>query len=228
MIAEKIISYCKQLKAPVGLPSDVGIMNPYASSATFPLAVAFYQKYYADDQQRIVCFGINPGRFGGGLTGVPFTDPIHMEQSCGIPNSLPKKAELSAKFIYEMIAVYGGPEQFYQDIFISAVSPLGYTRAGVNLNYYDIKGYQTIFEPYALAEIQKQLSFGLRTDIAFCFGSGKNADFLRYLSDKYELFDEIQILPHPRWIMQYRLKQKADYINQYITAFTLALRKKNQ
>ena len=31
-------------------------------------------------------------------------------------------------------------------------------------------------------------------------------------------FAEIKALPHPRFIMQYRLKQKEDYVQKYITS----------
>ena len=64
---------------------------------------AFYQKYYTDSQPRNFMFGINPGRFGAGITGVPFTDPVRLETECGIQNDFPKKQELSAQFVWMFI-----------------------------------------------------------------------------------------------------------------------------
>ena len=50
--------------------------------------------------QRHLLLGINPGRFGGGVTGIPFTDPIRLQNVCGIENNFEKKQELSSVFIY--------------------------------------------------------------------------------------------------------------------------------
>lgn len=83
---------------------------------------------------RVPILGINPGRFGSGLTGVTFTDPVALADECGISNHLPRKRELSSIYIYEMIRHMGGPAEFYQQFFLSAVCPLGFTRKGVNLN----------------------------------------------------------------------------------------------
>ena len=81
--------------------------------------------------------GINPGRFGAGVTGITFTDPVRLEKECGIPNNFDKRQELSSVFIYDFIAAWGGAEAFYSRFFLSAVFPLGFTREGRNLNYYD-------------------------------------------------------------------------------------------
>lgn len=191
-------------------------MNPYKDVKALQVATDFYQKYYADQKERTVLFGINPGRFGGGVTGVPFTDPIRLEQDCGIVNPFDKKPELSSGFIYEMITAFGGPKAFYQRFYISAISPLGFVKAGKNLNYYDIENWKGLFEEYAVQRIREQLHFPLGRKVAFSIGQGENLKFLTRLNQKYELFDEIQMLPHPRWVMQYRLKQKARFIDQYL------------
>ncbi|MFI5224347.1 MAG: DUF4918 domain-containing protein, partial [Nitrospirales bacterium] len=67
----------------------------------------------------MLILGINPGRLGAGLTGIPFTDPLKLQNICGIENTLPKKAELSADFIYTMISAFGGPEAFYKKFYFS-------------------------------------------------------------------------------------------------------------
>lgn len=214
--ADKLMAYYSSLSAPKGLPEDVVVMNPYLNPATFEIASEFYHKYYADTNERIVCFGINPGRFGAGVTGVPFTDPIKLREVCGIEHSFENRAELSSKFIYEMIEAYGGPASFFSKYYISAVSPLGYLRDGINLNYYDIKGYKQLFEKYTVDEIRKQLEFGLSRKVAFSIGKGQNIKFLNWLNDKYELFETIIPLPHPRWVMQYRLKRKNEFIQEFV------------
>ncbi|MEM6642530.1 MAG: uracil-DNA glycosylase family protein [Bacteroidota bacterium] len=213
------MEYYEGIKAPSELPQGVEVMNPYSVESTFSLASAFYHRYYSDELERFICFGINPGRFGAGITGVPFTDPVRLEEICGISNDLPKKAELSSKFIYDMIEAYGGPDKFYQRFYISAVSPLGYVKEGINLNYYDIKNYKALFEAYVVEQIEKQMKLGISQKVAFSIGKGKNIKYLQWINQRYQFFDEIVPLPHPRWVMQYRLKRKEEFIQTYLDAF---------
>ena len=216
LFAGAVMQYYRQLQPPANLPAEVEVMNPYQNEATLKIAEKFYQKYYSDDHPRILLFGINPGRFGAGVTGVPFTDPLKLEEICDIPNDLEKKAELSSRFINEVVMAYGGPEKFYARYFISGVSPLGYLREGINLNYYDIKGYKPLFEAYVSQQIREQLKFGIDQSIAYSIGKGLNIKYLNYINDKYNFFEKILPLSHPRWVMQYRLKRKDEFIREYL------------
>ena len=112
-LSNKILSFLKKLDLQIELPEEVEIMNPFKDEDTFSLCKKFYKKYYSDNKSRHIIFGINPGRFGGGITGIPFTDPLRLQNICGIKNELRKKQELSSVFIYEMIDSFGGPEMFY-------------------------------------------------------------------------------------------------------------------
>ena len=136
-LSKKILSFLKNLDLKIDLPVEVQIMNPFKEPATFNLCEKFYKKYYSDNNSRHLIFGINPGRFGGGVTGIPFTDTVRLQNICGIENDFQKKQELSSVFIYEMIHAFGGPEIFYNKFYISAISPLGFTKNNKNLNYYD-------------------------------------------------------------------------------------------
>ena len=191
-------------------------MNPYRHQKTLRLCGSFYRHYFNDDNPRTLLLGINPGRFGAGLTGICFTDPIKLENDCGIANDLEKKPELSADFIYRMIHAYGGPDPFYRRFLISAVSPLGFTKKGLNMNYYDDPGLQKAVTPFIVDCIRKQVDFGIRTDVCFCIGRGANQKFLESLNTRYGFFRRIVPLPHPRWIMQYRRKHLSQYIDQYV------------
>lgn len=216
LFAESVMQYYRQLQPPTNLPDDVEVMNPYRNEATLEIAGKFYRKYYSDNVPRIMLFGINPGRFGAGVTGVPFTDPLKLEEICDIPNDLEKKAELSSRFINEMVMAYGGPEKFYAKYFISGVSPLGYLRDGINLNYYDIKGYKSMFEAYVVDQIREQLKFGIDQSVAYSIGKGLNIKYLNYINDKHSFFEKVLPLSHPRWVMQYRLKRKDEFIQEYL------------
>ena len=99
MVDHHILAFYRQLDLGAVLPKGIVVMNPYKDEYTIGLCKKFYQKYYHDCEIRTLMLGINPGRFGSGTTGISFTDPIKLEQDCGIENILPKKAELSADFI---------------------------------------------------------------------------------------------------------------------------------
>jgi len=215
---ENIVSFISKLQFPIALPAGIEVMTPFDNEATMQACQQFYSKFYNDVRQRQIIIGINPGRFGGGVTGIPFTDPIRLQDDCGIVNNWGRKQELSSVYMYEMMAAFGGVHAFYNRFYVSAVSPLGFTRNGKNLNYYDDKALQQDIRPFVIECLQQQLAFGIERQKAFCLGDGKNFAFLTALNREQQFFEKIVPLPHPRFIMQYKLKKKAEYIQQYITA----------
>ena len=213
---EQVRSFYKNLDIKAQLPKGVVVLNPYHDDEAFSYCSQFYNKFYGDSNERTIIFGINPGRHGGGMTGIPFTDPIKLENYCGIPNPFIKKPELSADFIYTMIAAYGGPEKFYGQFFFSAVSPLGFTMEGKNLNYYDIKDLQIALKDFIVNSMTQQLSFGVKKTVCFCLGEGENFKFLQRLNAETGIFQEVIPLAHPRFIMQYKRKKIAEYVDRYL------------
>jgi hypothetical protein len=211
-----ILNFYRQLRPDLHLEEGVAIMNPFADEQAWQLAEAFYHKFYNDTHPRRFIFGINPGRFGAGVTGVPFTDPIRLKEVCGIDNDLPRKAELSSLFIYAMIEAYGGARAFYHDFYITALSPLGFTKNGVNLNYYDDKSLMKSIEPFMVDCIRQQQKTITTTDICFCLGEGTNYKIFQKLNERYGFFKQITPLPHPRWIMQYRRKKVDEFVQLYV------------
>lgn len=214
-----ILKFYRSLSPDFNLPPDVSIMNPFEEGEGAVYAGAFYRKFYDDRKPRVLIFGINPGRFGGGITGVPFTDPVKLADNCGIPNALPPRTELSAGFIYDMIEAYGGPAQFYSRYFISALSPLGFVKNGLNLNYYDDKQLLSAIEPFVFHCIEQQKKIFNTPSFCYCLGEGTNFKIFKRWNEKYEFFREIIPLPHPRWIMQYRRKRLNDFIQLYLDRF---------
>lgn len=221
---EKYFNFIDQLDFPASLPHGVEILNPFKVNSTYKLSQTFYKEYYNDSNPRLFLIGINPGRFGAGVTGVPFTDPIRLEEKCGITNDLAKRQELSSVFVYEMIEAFGGVHAFYNRVFFTSVSPLGFIKDGINLNYYDIPEVRDFLEPYMVKSLRHQIAMGGIKKIAFSVGKGQNMKYLKYLNKKYQLFDEIEALPHPRWIMQYRRKRKPEFIDAYVRKITDALK----
>jgi len=218
--ADKIIAYNAQLEYTGSLPDGIQIMNPFKERAAQEYSHQFYKKYYDDMQSRQLILGINPGRFGGGITGIPFTDPKRLADVCGIPYTGEKAHEPSSVFVYEVIEAMGGPEAFYQQFYINSLCPLGFTKstpAGkvVNYNYYDSKELTAAVYDFIIQNIQQHIEMGLRTDTVFCLGTGQNYTFLNKLNQKMGFFGNIVPLDHPRFVMQYRAKRKGEYVEKY-------------
>lgn len=211
-----ILNFFSTLSFPEILPPGIEVMNPYSDPQTFEACENFYRKFYNDNNERHMIIGINPGRFGAGVTGIPFTDPVRLASVCGINNSWPKKQELSSVFIYEMIQTFGGVNDFYQKFYITAVSPLGFTRNNKNLNYYDDKTLQRDIKSFVTGCFEKQFAFGIAKNVAFCLGDGKNYQYLSKLNNEMKFFEQVIPLPHPRFIMQYKLRRKEEYIQLYL------------
>jgi hypothetical protein len=217
--AQHVLTFYQSLSLTVKLPKGIEVMNPYQDVKTFRLCEQFYNTFYNDTDTRVMILGINPGRFGAGITGVPFTDPIKLEKYCGIANDMKKQAELSADFIYAMIEGFGGPFKFYNKFYISAISPLGFVKDGKNLNYYDVRELAEAVKPFMVSCINTQRSFGVNTRVCFCLGEGDNYKYLNKLNQEHNFFDRIEPLPHPRFIMQYKRKQVPQYVDQYVSKF---------
>jgi len=209
------IKYFTRLKLPGIIPDNISILNPYETKEVKEAVKLFFHKYFDDNEKRVFVFGINPGRFGGGLTGISFTDPVALREECGIKNKLGDRKELSSKFIYKMIKEYGDVKKFYSKIFITALYPFAIIKNGKNYNYYDsLKLYESLKAQIASA-IKEQIRFGADKRFAVCLGK-KNAKYFNEINNEYNFFEEIRVLDHPRYIMQYRLKRVNHYINQYI------------
>jgi hypothetical protein len=216
VVSEAILGFCQSLNPAFELPDGVEVMNPFTDTVSWSYTEAFYRKFYSDNHPRTFIIGINPGRFGGGITGIPFTDPIRLETDCGIPNDLKKLPELSSAFIYEVIKQYGGPEKFYHDFYFTAISPLGFTKNGLNLNYYDDRVLQQNAEEFIIECFEKQLENIPCNPTCICLGEGKNYSYLSKLNQTQKFFSSIVPLSHPRWIMQYRRKRMNEFIEKYV------------
>ena len=217
--AERATKYFSSLKLPKRLPQEISILNPYSKKEVNNTVQRFFKKYFDDNENRVFVFGINPGRFGGGLTGISFTDPVALREECGIENDLGDRQELSSKFIYKMIKEYGGVKKFYSKIFITALYPLAIIKDGKNYNYYDsLKLYESLKTQIALA-IKEQTRFGADKRFAVCLGK-KNAKFFNEINKEHNYFEELRVLDHPRYIMQYRSKEVNNYVADYIKALS--------
>lgn len=220
-IADKVIAFNDQLEYTGSLPSGFGVMNPFKENPeTMVVMAQFYHKFYNDNKKRKFLIGINPSRHGAGLTGVPFTDTKRLDAVCGIKMQSACSHEPSSAFLYEMIEAYGGAKNFYKDIYINSPFPLAIIRRSgngnwLNANYYDDKKLFECVKPFMIESLKKHIEIGVRTDKAYVLGK-KNLSFLNKINEEEKLFGELICVEHPRYIQQYKSKDKAAYIDKYL------------
>lgn len=220
--AEQVVSFNLNLKYEGSLPVDFQVLNPYLNNPeTLVVMEKFYHKYYNDSNKRKFLIGINPSRHGAGVTGVPFTDTKRLESVCGISMTSAYTHEVSSVFVYDMIAEYGGAEEFYREVYINSPFPLAIVRKSkgswINANYYDDKALFNDVKDFMIDSLKKHIRLNLDTSEVFIMGK-KNADFITKLNQEACLFDKMTVLEHPRYIQQYKSKDKQLYIDKYILA----------
>lgn len=219
--SDKIIDFNRNLNYTGKLPKGFKVINPYLDNPdTMTVMSQFYHKYYNDSRQRKFIIGINPSRHGAGVTGVPFTDTKRLESICGIRMESANTHEVSSVFMYEMIAEYGGADVFYRDFYINSPFPLAIIRQTdigkwVNANYYDGPLLFEMVKDFMVCSLKKHIGMGLDTSEVFVLGK-KNASYIEKLNKKVKLFDRLTVLEHPRYIQQYKSKEKQSYIDKYI------------
>lgn len=224
---EKVVAFNRNLKFTGKLPKDFQVMNPFLENPeTLVVMQRFYEKFYQDHRCRKFIIGINPSRHGAGVTGVPFTDTKRLESACGIKMESARTHEVSSVFIYDMIEAFGGAEQFYSEFYINSPFPLAitkHTKNGIylNANYYDDKDLFSNVEDFMVESLKKHISLGLDTAEVFVLGV-KNAAFLNKINDREKLFGKMTVLEHPRYIQQYKSKEKQLYIDKYLIALNKA------
>lgn len=221
---DRVIDFNRQLQYSDHLPENFRVINPYLDNPeTMEVMQQFYHKFYNDSNQRRFLVGINPSRHGAGVTGVPFTDTKRLDNICGIKMHSAHTHEVSSVFLYDMIADYGGANVFYKQFYINSPFPLAIVRKTkngnwLNANYYDDPTLFGMVKDFMILTLKNHISLGLDTSTIFILGK-KNADFIQKLNKEAKLFDKLKVLEHPRYIQQYKSKEKQQYIDKYI--FTL-------
>jgi hypothetical protein len=222
LLSTQILHFIKNLEFDAQLPADIHVINPFRDNPQVPQTLnLFYKKYYSDSMPRNLILGINPGRLGAGATGIPFTDTKRLATHCGITLENTHTHEPSSDFVYRVIDACGGPDVFYRTFYISSICPLGFviTKNGKskNFNYYDHPELLKAVRPFAIRTLRQQINFGMNTDVCFCFGTGKNFNFIESINNEFHFFKKIIALEHPRYIMQYKSKEIPTFIEHYLT-----------
>lgn len=208
------------------LPDGFRIINPFNGNhkeQIKEITTTFYKKYYNDNNKRRLILGSSPARRGTAITGVPFEDAPHLQKETGILIDNFHINKSSSNFLYEVIEKYGGVQKFYNDFYMNFVCPLGIVRMNskgneVNCNYYDSKRLKSALYSFIVNSIQTQVGFNVDSTVCYCIGSGENYTFLSEINEKYNFFESIIPLEHPRFIMQYNSKRKDEFLDKYMNA----------
>lgn len=221
--ASRVLDFVDALVPPQLTSAPVEWLLPHRDPEARRCMADFYRRFYDDDHERLFVFGVNPGRFGAGVTGIPFTDPYALSNACGIQHTLGDRQELSATFIHDVIAELGGCVSFFRHVYITSVCPLGLLLDGKNRNYYDDRRVLAELDSFIVDSIQRQITFGARRDVAIVIGSGANARVMDRLNAEHRWFAELRMLDHPRFIMQYRRAHLPEYRASYAATFSSLL-----
>lgn len=223
---EQVVEFNSNLKYTGKLPTGFQVINPFLDNPETPKVMKqFYDKFYTDNDRRRFIIGINPSRHGAGVTGVPFTDTKRLETVCGIEMKSAHTHEISSVFLYDVIENFGGPQLFYKEFYINSPFPLAIVRntikGNLNANYYDDKNLFEAVKPFMIQSLKNHISLGLDTSEVFILGK-KNADFIDKINSHEHFFDKMTVLEHPRYIQQYKSKEKQLYIDKYLLALNKA------
>ncbi len=212
VFADRLIN----VRCQVPIPQGFEILCPYTEHEVQRVVRCFYDRYLRVGPPRLALYGINPGRFGAGITGLAFTDPWALNHQLNIPTSLDGRREPSAVFISAVIDAYGGAQAFYDDVLLTAFSPLGFVRSGVNVNFYDDAALQRAIVPFVAEHVDAVREAGAPSATIVILGSGKLRQFVERHLAPTRRFNHVVALDHPRYIMQYRRATMDRYVEQYV------------
>ena len=71
-----------------------------------------------------------------------------------------------------------------------------------------------------MKSVKAQAGFGANKKAVISLGK-KNGNYLKSINEELKLFDRVDVLDHPRFIMQYRRKSLSKYINEYLRILSL-------
>lgn len=213
-VSAKVIDFYKNFSLPSVLPSDIVVHNPYDDPMRQKAIESFYKKFFADDEPRVHLIGINPSRITETSSGINYTDGFALENFCGITNDFSKSRELTSEFFYMVVEEFGSAENFYKEIFAWAMMPFSVTRVSKYKNYYEDDVFDHLID-MVQSNIQWISNLPKKGKVVI-IGTGENKKMFESLPGSPFGYDNVQFLPHPRWIMQYKRAYVKNYVQQYV------------
>src|SRR5665648_34445 len=96
---------------------NVGILSEFLDNKNN--IIEFHKKYVQPNSPKIVMCGINPGRRGAGITGIPFIYTNSLSKI--LPDISNPKTEKSSKFFFSIIEEFG-INGFYRNVHVTNMS----------------------------------------------------------------------------------------------------------
>ena len=219
--ADKAINFFLSIKDPIPNHSEIKSLSIFQDDSVIENLNLFYQKYYSDTHKRTFVIGINPGRLGSGVTGIPFTDTHTLHTLLNISQKGTISKEPTAQFVSKLIKRYTNPADFYKKYFLTSLSPVGFTKDELNFNFYDDMNFYREIKPYLIESLEQQLSLGALSK-AIVWGKGKNYLLIKQINDEYKFFTEVIPLEHPRYVIQYKRSKLEDYVQHQKNVFEMS------
>jgi uracil-DNA glycosylase len=188
----------------------IGILSEFLDNKNN--IIEFHKKFVQPNSPKIVMCGINPGRRGAGITGIPFIDTNSLSKM--LPDISNPKSEKSAKFFFSIIEEFGINE-FYRNIHVTNMSWFGFYKLdnGTNVNYNSLP---TDIQNVLIDKFVEEMDL-INPDVILPIGDIVNWELLYNLKLKNRLYAEIgPRLYHPA----YRLVDRKTYIEtltKYLT-----------
>ncbi len=182
--------------------NNIGILSEFLDNKNN--IIEFHKKYIQPNSPKIVMCGINPGRKGAGITGIPFIDTYSLSKM--LPDIINPKSEKSAKFFFSIIEEFG-IDKFYKNIHFTNMSWLGFYKLdnGINVNYNSLSEE---IQNYLIDKFVEEMDF-INPEVIIPIGDIVNWELLFNLKEKNRLKAEIgPRLYHPA----YRLVERKTYI----------------
>lgn len=169
----------------------------------------FWRRFYPEELPRQVICGLNPGRLGAGLTGVPFTD--FKTLSRWMPSVERQDTEPSAQFFAQVVEAVG-VEAFFRRFYVTNVSAVGYVKDGRNLNYHDLPAdalevaERRFVEEMEIVRPQRIIALGRQVERSI-----------------KKLIPNVVVtyLPHPAWVSTYRKAAQHNWIERYLQVLSV-------
>lgn len=212
-LAEEYFGSFESFKEKFGselLSNNVNILSDFLDNKQN--IIQFHERYIKNSKPKIVLCGINPGRFGAGLTGIPFIDFNSLGKMLPFVESI--TSEKSAGFFFSVIQEFGIVE-FYKNFHVTNLSWYGFCKCnkGSNVNYYDLR---TDIQRYLIDIFVREIEY-INPEVIIPLSTQVYHE-LRALKESGEIKAEIgPRLNHPSWITTYRSRELSHWRNQYIS-----------
>ena len=190
--------------------NNIGILSKFLDNKNN--IIEFHKRYVQPNSPKIVMCGINPGRRGAGITGIPFIDTNSLSEM--LPDISNPKSEKSAKFFFSIIKEFGINE-FSRNIHVTNMSWFGFYSldkgTNVNYNYLPIEIQNVLVDKFV-----EEMDF-VNPNVILPIGDTVKLELLNNLKVKNRISAEIGTrLYHPA----YRLVERNSYIKvltEYLT-----------